>query len=321
MSVRRLWAGCALLLAVAASGAIAAGPASASTGTGTVHRFAPGPSSGAGFWTAERISRAPERSLTIDRGPVAAPRGLPDPGPPTRVGGQRPLRSLATSSAAFAVADAAAYPYRTHGKLFGRIGGGLYSCSATSISTRSRSVVLTAAHCLRDPGAYGQWARNVIFVPAYGDGARPFGTFQAKWGQVLRGYTAYNPKFDVGVFVTAASGAGRLGNVVGSRGWATGLSRDQAWQIFGYPANISNAGRMQECDSGWLGNDLFTEGWPGPWTLRVDCNMGHGASGGGWVTADGYLNGVIDYGYESQPDRIYGAYFGRAVRRLIQQMP
>ncbi len=138
---------------------------------------------------------------------------------------------------------------------------------------------------------------------------------------MLRGYVAFNPKYDVGAFVVGANSRGKLGNVVGSRGWATGLSRDQNWRIFGYPAKISGASRMQECDSGFYGNDLATRGWPGPPTLRVDCNMSHGASGGGWVTNGGLLNGVVDYGYPSQPERIYGAYFGLAVRKLIGRMP
>jgi hypothetical protein len=297
--------------------ALAAGP------TGTKHDFGGSASTTLRYWSAERVRNAPDRSVRAGHRRTATPisRSKVRPGPPTRVRGRPPSRFLASASAAFPVPDPAAAPFRSAGKLLGRIDGDPYSCSATSISTPSRSVVLTAAHCLRDPGSVGQWARRVVFIPAFEAGSRPYGTFRATWGRVLSGFTAFNPKFDVGAFVVAADSRGKLGAVAGSRGWATGLSRDQSWSVFGYPANIANANRMQECDSGWYGNDLKTRGWPGPWPLRINCNMGHGASGGGWVTAGGLLNGVVDYGYRGRPDRLYGPYFGLAVRRLIGQMP
>ncbi len=202
--------------------------------------------------------------------------------------------------------DAAAEHYRTNGKILFRLNHISYSCSGTAVNTPSLSVVLTAGHCLRDPGPHGTWATHVAYIPAYRDNARPFGTFVGRWGRVLRGHIAGNIKFDVGAFVVYPDSLGKLGKVTGAVGWATGLSRNQVWDVFGYPANLGDTERMQTCMSGWYGNDAHQDRRLGPRPVRIECNMGEGASGGGWVTAGGYLNGVVDYFYEGQYDRLYG---------------
>lgn len=70
---------------------------------------------------------------------------------------------------------------RINGMLFYKPAGGtkLLHCSASVLTSHSKSVILTAAHCVKDAGG---WMENVMFVPAYngsvtGAQATPFG----KW--------------------------------------------------------------------------------------------------------------------------------------------
>src|SRR5213595_345487 len=73
------------------------------------------------------------------------------------------------------VPDVAGVEYRTNGKIFGvDPTQGPYTCSGTALNTPSRSIVITAGHCVVE-GRH--WGRHLAFVPAYDHGARPFGTF------------------------------------------------------------------------------------------------------------------------------------------------
>ena len=56
-------------------------------------------------------------------------------------------------------------------------------CSGTVVSSAQKSLVWTAAHCLYDPKEKTWFNKDVVFVPAYKKGARPFGT----WGSADAG--------------------------------------------------------------------------------------------------------------------------------------
>ena len=81
----------------------------------------------------------------------------------------------------------AAYPFTryepatynpAHGKVFFTDSGVNYVCSGTALTSGNESVVWTAGHCVNEgPGAY---YTNWAFVPAYKDGARPYGTWAAR---------------------------------------------------------------------------------------------------------------------------------------------
>jgi hypothetical protein len=44
--------------------------------------------------------------------------------------------------------------------------------------------------------------------------------------------------------------------------------------------------------------------------------MSAGASGGGWVTDEGFVNSVTSYGYVGDPEHLYGPYQGTTAERL-----
>ena len=122
-----------------------------------------------------------------------------------------------------------------HGKVFFSDGSANYVCSGTALTSGNESVVWTAGHCVNEgPGAfYTNWA----FVPAYKDGARPYGTWTARellttaaWGN--RGDFGY----DLGAAVVNTSGGATLTDTVGSRGVAFNQGAEQHYLSHGYPA-------------------------------------------------------------------------------------
>jgi len=233
-----------------------------------------------------------------------------------------PLASAApaASASSLRVAEASGAETRTNGKIFGVDPvEGPYTCSGTAITTPSRSIVLTAGHCVFEDR---RWGTNLVFVPAYDHGRRPFGTFTAssvytmpQWRQ------SENPDFDVAAIRVKPSALGRLGDVVGSRGWATDRSRFAKFQIFGYPAGALEGEALRSCDTKGLGSDTFTDVFSGPPTLPGKCDMAGGSSGGAWVVAGGLVDGVTSYGYTHHLGRLYSPYFGDEVGAFLGSLP
>ena len=307
-----------LLLATAAL-AIVAAPASAST---TIRFGAAKADSALRYWTPDRMRAAR---------PVRMPAPLPglvgrSPAPPPARGRASVVPPHAPSTSARRsrlVPDPSVQPFSEQGRLFIRFGQLAGSCSATLINTPSQRVAITAGHCLHmGLGRFGRWATSAVFVPGYHDGSRPFGSFAGLGGEVLADWFAFeNDDYDVGAVVLRPNGLGRPGDLVGSRGWATGLGRRHFFQAFGYPAAANRGQHLRECDSGFRGLDHSTFRMPGPPTSRISCNMAAGSSGGGWIINGTTLDGLISYFYPARPGFMYGPYFGLAVKRLIQRQP
>jgi hypothetical protein len=198
-----------------------------------------------------------------------------------------------------------------HGKVFFSDGSANYVCSGTALTSGNESVVWTAGHCVNEgPGAfYTNWA----FVPAYKDGAAPYGTWTARallttsaWGQ--QGDFSY----DLGAAVMNTSGGATLTDTVGSRGAAFNQAAEQYYLSHGYPAAPPfSGGRMFICES-----DLGTrDDSANPATMGIGCDMTGGSSGGGWVVGNNVLS-VNSYGYTTQPNVMYGPYQGSVAQQL-----
>jgi hypothetical protein len=226
--------------------------------------------------------------------------------------------SAGTSS--LRVAEAAAAETRTNGKIFGTDPvEGRYTCSGTALSTPSRSIVLTAGHCVVENR---RWGRRIVFVPAYDHGARPFGTFVASAVFTTKQWRrSENPDFDVAAIRVQPNRLGTLGDVVGDREWTTGRSRFSSFQIFGYPAGALRGEALRACDTRGLGSDPLTNALGGPPTVPGICDMAGGSSGGAWIVDDRYVDGVTSYGYTHQHTRLYSSYFGAAIGRFLARLP
>lgn len=270
--------------------------------------------SAADYWTPERMRNA--RPLDLVLGADGEPR--------LRVG----RAEAAEATASFlAVSTPDLAPYSFNGRLFIRRGELSGYCSGTVINSPTRQLVLTAGHCLnsgREDDEPTVWSDQIQFVPAYGGGVAPFGTFVARRSKIFapRQWTNHgNPGFDLGAFLTLPNSAGEnVADAVGGGATiVTDLSRRQGFRSFGYPGRVK---RMQSCLSPYVGDDLLSNPFPGPPTLGIRCHWAPGASGGGWLIGDGtQINGLNAYLHYRKKSHTFGPYFaaetvGKLVRGL-----
>jgi hypothetical protein len=222
--------------------------------------------------------------------------------------------------ASFEVFDTTAYPNVVHGIIFFRLGRFDYSCSGTVVNSPSRSVVITAGHCVHYGGRGGQWAADWVFVPGYHDEETPLGVWPAR--------RLFTPKawrkrarfaFDVGAAAMNPDAAGvSLEAAVGARGIAFNQPREQAYRSFGYPVSPKpkyDGESLWVCDSNFGLIDPYPER-QGPPQSGIGCDMGAGSSGGGWVIGGQFVNAVNSFGYAFYPDVLFGTYFGDAAAQV-----
>jgi len=245
---------------------------------------------------------------------------LEGPTAPVTVPGRAPRRGGGALDSSLRVLDATDISTRTNGKILGvDPKEGNFSCSGTAINTPSKSIVLTAGHCVV---LNGITASRIAFVPAYEHEDRPFGTFNVSSVYVMPQWRhGENPDFDVAALGVAPNHLGDLTDVVGARGFATSRSRSADFQIYGYPAAALKGEEMRSCRAHGLGSDPLTFSFVGPPTIPGDCDMAAGSSGGGWLLEGTYVDGVTSYGYANRPDLLYSPYFGSAIGAFLNALP
>jgi V8-like Glu-specific endopeptidase len=267
------------------------------------------------FAAAASASRPVVRELRGGSSPSAKPLRVPGRAP-----ARRPRRAGHAGASSVRVLDAAEVGTRTNGKIFGvdpRTGP--YTCSGTALNTPSRSIVLTAGHCVIEGGGEG---RDIAFVPAYDHGKRPFGTFDAEAIYVMPPWRrGENPDFDVAALRVRPNKLGKLTDVVGARGYATSKSRASAFQIFGYPAARAGGEELRSCRAHGLGLDRLTDRFTGPPTMPASCDMAAGSSGGAWLFDGEYVSGVTSYSYRGRPTQLFSPYFGPEVGSFLRKLP
>jgi hypothetical protein len=292
------------------------------------------------YWTAQRMAAAVPLA-----GPAAPDLGGPAPAEtaatpsyarPAAPGSTAAARlrsgvvgSAAAQRAAMDVsADSSGFPRRVHGKVFLTLGDTDYVCSATVVDSAAHTVVWTAGHCVNGSDIGLGFASNWMFVPGYIQGQAPYGSWSATTLMTTDGWqSGSNLRLDVGAAILARDYEGRgIQDVVGGRGIAFDQPRNQSFDVYGYPAVDPNTAllppnfdgeRLFRCGSGRIANDRPPGS--GPETMEIDCDMTAGASGGGWVIGDEFLNSVISYGYEFDSNHLFGPYFGQTVKRLYKQ--
>lgn len=261
------------------------------------------------FWTPRRMAAARPLEMTVRR----------DGRPEVHLG-RRPLAATASSSV---VPTPEIPPYAWNGRLFVVQDGEEGFCSATAIDSPSRSLVLTAGHCVNtgpQEGRPSRWSTHLEFVPGYNGGAAPYGTFALTGPpRALRAWTAGgNPDFDLGAFLVApnAEGVPLAEAVGGGAAIVTDLGRKQRFETFGYPGTSE---RMRTCVSGSAGEDPATATLPGPATVGVHCYWPPGSSGGAWLIDGGReIDGINAYLQVAEKKRTFGPYFSAStVGRLV----
>ncbi len=261
-----------------------------------------------GYWTEKRMSRAIPAATPAAEAPAA-----------TREARRRARQAPFYVSEPVPSPDA--LPYPAVGKVFFRLGGYSYVCSAAIVDAPSARLVWTASHCLRDMGPRGRWASKWTFVPGYQQGARPHGSWPAQVLWTSNGWTHKNDNMDYGAAQIKRSGGTGVQTAVGY-GIPFGANQpvDQDWEAIGYPADGYFDDALWHCQSPYAGSDPGF-GKSGPLPFAIGCDMGGGSSGGPWIGAStGAIGAVTAYGYNDEPDLLYGTNLGTAAAGLYAKI-
>ena len=266
--------------------------------------------SGADYWTPERMRTAIPGDVlakkAMNRDKANKPAQAQDAkGAETKVQGSAPQVQQK--------ANASENPVPHIGKVFFTLGGTNYVCSANSVASANRNTVSTAGHCLNEgPGAF---ATKFTFVPAYLNGAAPYGKWTAK---ALYAPTQWSSsgsmQYDTGFAVMSQLNGSNLADVVGASGVQFNAARGLAYKAFGYPAASPFNGESLKSCSGTATNDPYNPQFN---TQGIPCNMTGGSSGGPWfigTSSSGYQNSVNSYGYGSNSTKMYGPYWGSVIQ-------
>ncbi|VXC58076.1 conserved exported hypothetical protein [Arthrobacter sp. 9AX] len=204
------------------------------------------------------------------------------------------------------------------GKVFFTMGNSNYVCSGNAVSSDNKSTVATAGHCVF--GGPGQEATNFTFVPAYNNGAAPYGKWAAKALYTTTGWSsAGDLNYDTGFAVMEPLNANLLTDVVGGSAVAFGQDRGLSYTAFGYPADKPFTGEALKSCAGTASGDPIN---PKFTTQGIPCDMTSGSSGGPWFIesglgegSGGVQNSINSYGY-SGSKVMYGPYWGDAIREV-----
>ena len=216
------------------------------------------------------------------------------------------LSTQSTQSMPPSAQPVAPLPYA--GPLFFPSVGGLavalhlpHFCSAAVLRSRTRDLVVTAAHCVYGTGP------TIELAPGFHDGVAPYGVWSVRRLYVPSAWKAGQaPAADVAVLVMAPRGGRRIQDVVGSAAFGT-PDPGRPVKVLGYPMGVG--GRPVACTS-----SLFlTRGFP-----SIACTgLPAGVSGGPWLQA-GRIVGVtggLDQG--GCGDTTYSAPIASALPALV----
>ncbi|CAH0301667.1 hypothetical protein SRABI26_04560 [Arthrobacter sp. Bi26] len=308
----------AALLALSAAGAATASPAPAKApvSASDVASHTVTETGTADYWTPERMRNAVPGDVLADRamkrsGKAASAQGPAETGAPSKVEAAAPkLQTQALQTKA----NASETPVPHIGKVFFTLGGTNYVCSGNSVSSANKSTVSTAGHCVNEgPGAF---ATKFTFVPAYLNGAAPYGMWTAKALYAPTQWSsAGDMTYDTGFAVMSTLNGQYLSDVVGGSGLQFNAARGLSYKSFGYPAAAPFNGESLKSCSGTATNDPYNPQFN---TQGIPCNMTGGSSGGPWfigTSASGYQNSINSYGYGSKSTKMYGPYWGTVIQQ------
>lgn len=306
-----------------------AGPAQAAPTGNATHRVAAADSRAAAtYWTPERMASAkPLDAIQPAAVPTerVAPATTGKPATVAPVTGTAPAAPGIQPLAGAVARPYTDYPDRLTVKVFFSSASGNFVCSGTVVNSNNKDMIDTAGHCVSN-GA-GTWYSNHTVVPAYSssfNGHRPYGTWTSRSLTTRTEWHSFsNFKQDTAYIILNTLGGQHIVNYLGGHGSAFNASRNQTWFSYGYPqAAPFNGFDQWVCVSGRLADDNPSPARPGPFTIRIQCDMTGGSSGGGWLISIsgglGYVNSHNSYRYSNNAGHMYGPYFGNEALSLYQ---
>ncbi|MEV0401918.1 serine protease [Actinoallomurus sp. NPDC050550] len=213
-------------------------------------------------------------------------------------------------------AQAAVYGRRV-GALFSHDTSGTHFCTASTVDSPNRNLIITAAHCLHG-GKDSDYTSDLVFVPGYRDGKAPYGIWKVRTQLVdTRWANSSDEDLDVGFAVLEPLNGKNIADVVGANTLAIDAGFSNVVRVTGYPMQSD---RPITCVNSTSKEDTYQ--------LRFDCN-GYfpGTSGSPWLTGYdpntrvGKVVGVIggrDEGGE-EDDVSYSSYFDEDVKHLYDE--
>ncbi|WP_427173850.1 trypsin-like serine peptidase [Arthrobacter sp. 92] len=301
----------AALLAICAPGGATAAPAAPQdNGASQVSSQSVDSGGGASYWTPERMRAAIPGDVlaakALARG-TGSPASAVEKGSPAKVAGK--------SGKGKTVLHTDENPVSHIGKVFFTMGGSNYVCSGNSVTSTNKSTVSTAGHCVNEgPGAF---ATNFVFVPAYLDGAAPYGKWAAKALYAPTQWSsAGDMQYDTGFAVVSPLNGQSLADVVGSSGVQFNAARGLTYTSYGYPAAAPFDGQSLVGCTGPASDDPYNPQFN---SQGIPCDMTGGSSGGPWFIGSGsagYQNSINSYGYSGAPSKVmYGPYWGSVIEQ------
>jgi V8-like Glu-specific endopeptidase len=194
-------------------------------------------------------------------------------------------------------------------------------CSASTMNSANRSLVLTAGHCVHDGGG-GGWMQNWFYEPGYESGASSLGSFSAiRLGTETGWINNADEHYDYGFAVVGTNFAGQhVTDAVGGNGWITNPGRPFV-TLIGYPSNKDGGEVQWWCAGTTSRRSIFNS------DQEIGCDWSHGASGSPWIenynTSFAGLGWVISdttYFLGSAPPPIFGPYYDDAFSSLFSFM-
>lgn len=208
---------------------------------------------------------------------------------------------------------------KTTGRVFLTVEGVDFVCSAGTVRSANKDVVVTAGHCVKD--GTGEWAENWTFVPGYREGGeKPYGSFPARRMFVAGPWSrSADDSYDVGMVALNTSGGRHVTEAVGAQEIAFNPARGGQAYGFGYPADPPYDGEHLVYCSGRLRDDPHEQ----TRDQGLGCDMTAGSSGGPWLssfdfaTGRGTVTSVSSFKYSDDRSTMFGPYFGEAAKTLF----
>ncbi|MEV0147600.1 MULTISPECIES: hypothetical protein [unclassified Nonomuraea] len=208
---------------------------------------------------------------------------------------------------------------RTTGRVFMTLRGVDFVCSAGTVRSANRDVVVTAGHCVKD--GTGPWAENWTFVPGYRQGGgEPFGRYAARRMFVAGPWSrSADDDYDVGMVALTTWANRHVTDAVGAQEIAFNTGRGGQAFGFGYPADPPYTGEHLVYCAGKLRNDPHGQ----TRDQGLGCDMTAGSSGGPWLsgfdhaTGWGTMTSLSSFKYSDDRRTMYGPYFGDTIKTLF----
>ena len=281
------------------------------------------------FWTPERIASAVpldqpvESSTDLPSAPAGEPGGPQGSVPPVAAAAELPTVPALPDGKGESTGSAAVSGSATVGKVYLWDGPRrrANSCSASTVNSGSRRLVVTAGHCVNNGGKTGHWYQNWVFIPAYDHGSAPYGTFWAKSMTSFRSWVRDgNFGRDVAFVALYNSDRGRrVVDAVGGNGLTWNAGYEPPITILGYPAEDPFDGMSQHYCRRATSRIIY---WPAlPDRVQMRCSMTGGSSGGPWLykydsaRGLGHVNGVMSGRVGTS---VLAAYFDTAVGDMFR---